>query len=163
MKTRKIRRLELGSFKEPVVTNNPQLTVRVLWYLLSALFFQGSILGLIPSRTKILILRLFGAQVGKGVVIKPNVEIKSPWFLQLGNNVWIGQRVWIDNHTLVRIGSNSCISQGAYIFTGNHDWNDPAFSFFCEPVEIGESVWITAFCRITPGSIIESETVVFPS
>ena len=68
--------------------------------------------------------------------------------------------VWIDNHCKVKIGSNVFISQGAYIFTGNHDWNDPAFAFVCKPVEIGDGVWVTAFQMIGPGTTVPSRTAI---
>jgi putative colanic acid biosynthesis acetyltransferase WcaF len=137
--------------------------MRGLWYLVNAIVFQSAIVGLVPSRLKAAILRAFGARVGKGLVCKPRVSIKSPWFLEIGDHVWLGEMVWIDNHCRVAIGSNVCISQGAYLFTGNHDWNDPAFHFFCKPIEIGDSVWVTAFQRLGPGTVIESRTVVLPA
>ncbi|PRY81490.1 LbetaH domain-containing protein [Marivita geojedonensis] len=160
MQQRKIVRLDLASFKKPSIDGNPTLPLRALWYLINTVIFRSSLLGLMPSPSKTAVLRMFGAKVGNGVVIKPRVNIKSPWFLEIGDHVWIGEQVWIDNHTTVRIGPNTCISQGVYLFTGNHDWNDPAFAFFCTPIEIGESVWITAFCQIPPGSAIPDQTVV---
>jgi putative colanic acid biosynthesis acetyltransferase WcaF len=121
---------------------------------------QSTVPALIPSSWKAAILRLFGARIGKGFVCKPRVTIKYPWFLELGDHVWLGELVWIDNHTTVRIGSDVCISQGVYVFTGNHDWNDPRFRFFCRAVTIGDGVWITAGCRIAPGTDIPSGHVV---
>ncbi len=163
MKTRKIAPLDLARFQKPEIPGNPNKAIRAIWYLINAFIFRSSLMVLLPSGFKAAILRMFGATVAKNVVIKPRVDIKSPWFLEVGEHVWIGERVWIDNHTLVRIGSNSCISQGAYLFTGNHDWDDPAFAFFCKPIEIGRGVWITAFCRVGPGSIIPDATAVLPS
>ncbi len=157
---RKIAELDLARFERPEILGNRAIVSRVLWYLCSLVFFQSG-LPLLPSSIKARILRLFGAQIGTGVVIKPRVTIKYPWFLTLGDHVWIGETAWIDNHTMVTIGSNSCISQGAYIFTGNHDWDDPAFAFFCKPVVIGEGVWVTAFQRVGPGTVIPSGVAVF--
>ena len=88
------------------------------------------------------------------------MSIKYPWFLELGDNVWIGERVWIDNHCAVRIGSNCCISQACYIGTGNHDWNDPGFRFFCREIEVGAGAWLTAFTRLAPGTTIPANHVV---
>ena len=152
---RKIAKLDLASFPAPSIRGNRGLFWQVSWYLTNALFFQGAILGLIPSRAKAGILRFFGATVGEGLVCKPRVSIKHPWFLQIGDHVWLGEQVWIDNHTTVAIGSNVCISQGAYLFTGNHDWHDPTFSFFSKEIHISDGVWITAFQRVPPGAVIE--------
>lgn len=163
MKTKKIAALNLSKFERPDVPGQPNFLVRVIWYILNAVFFRSGLLGLLPSFAKCGMLRLFGAKVGTSVVIKPRVDIKSPWFLELGDYVWLGEKVWIDNHTTVRIGANSCISQGAYLFTGNHRWDDSAFSFCCEPITIGSGVWITAFCKIGPGSIVSDRTAVLSS
>lgn len=157
---RKIARLDLGAFERPAIPGNRGLAWRAAWYLVNALFFRGAILGLLPSRAKAALLRGFGARVGAGLVCKPRVSIKYPWFLELGDNVWLGELVWIDNPGRVTIGSNVCISQGACIFTGNHDWTDPAFTFFASPVEIGDGVWVTAFQRIGPGRRVAAHTVV---
>jgi len=67
----------------------------------------------IPSKIKVKILKLYGAKVGYNVLIKPNVNIKYPWFLEIGNDVWIGENVWIDNLAQVTIGNDVCLSQDA--------------------------------------------------
>ena len=149
---RPIARLDFDRFQKPSIPGNRHRGWRIVWCLINALFFQSAIVGLAPSSVKAAILRVFGAKVGRGFVCKPRVSIKYPWFLNIADNVWLGECVWIDNHCDVNIGSNVCISQGAYIFTGNHDWNDPAFSFFAKPVSIGSSAWITAFQRVGPGT-----------
>jgi len=92
---------------------------RFLWYFVNVLFFKTSIP--YPSILKVFILKYFGAKIGKNVVIKPNVNIKYPWFLEIGDNVWLGEGVWIDNLTDVKIGNNVCVSQDAYILTGSHN------------------------------------------
>lgn len=163
MKTKSIGELDLTRFERPVIAGNPPLFIRAIWYVTNALFFRSSLLGLLPSSVKAAILRGFGARVGRGLVMKPRVDIKAPWFLEIGDNVWLGERVWIDNHTTVRLGSNVCVSQGAYLFTGNHDWSDPAFAFFCKPITIGDSVWVTAFSVIEPGSDVPNCTAVLNS
>lgn len=162
MQFKPIAKLNLESFPRPEIPGNPGLGVRSLWYLVNALIFRSGVLGLVPSRVKVAILRAFGAKVGAGVVIKPRVDIKSPWFLEIGNHVWLGETLWIDNHTTVRIGSNSCLSQGVYVCTGNHDWSDPGFAFFCKPIVIGEGVWVTAFTRLMPGTEIPDHVAVIP-
>ena len=68
------------------------------------------------------ILFLFGSKIGSRFYIKPNVNIKYPWHLKIGENVSIGEGVWIDNLADVNIGSNVCISQNAYLLTGSHNY-----------------------------------------
>jgi putative colanic acid biosynthesis acetyltransferase WcaF len=88
------------------------------------------------------------------------VTIKYPWFLEAGDHVWLGEGVWIDNHTTVALGADVCISQGAYLFTGNHDWNDRRFGFFCRPITLEDGVWVAARAVICPGSRLARMSVV---
>jgi putative colanic acid biosynthesis acetyltransferase WcaF len=92
--------------------------------------------------------------------VKPSVHIKYPWFLEIGENVWIGEGVWLDNPGVIKIGSDVCISQGAYLVTGNHNFRKTTFDFISEPIEIGDGCWICAKAVIPPGSKIDPGTVV---
>jgi putative colanic acid biosynthesis acetyltransferase WcaF len=106
------------------------------------------------SSFRVRLLRAFGARVGCGVVIKPSILVKYPWHLVIGDHCWIGEHCWIDNLTTVRIGSNVCISQGAYLCTGNHDWTDPSFGLMIAPVQLNNGSWVGAKCILTPGSML---------
>ena len=122
---------------------------RVLWYLVNALVFHSWILPFCaPKRT---LLRWFGARVGVRVVIKPRVNIKNPWRLRVGNDAWIGEGAWIDNLADVTIGSNVCISQDAYLLTGNHDYNDPRFGLITKGIVVEDGAWVGARCVVCPG------------
>ena len=122
--------------------------VEILWLLLDTVLVRSRIPGYAHRR---LIIRAFGARVGKGVLIKPGVRIKFPWRLEIGNNSWVGEDVWIDNLASVQIGANCCISQGAYICTGNHDWAAPAFDLIVKPIKIADGAWIAAKSVVGPG------------
>lgn len=153
---RPIARLDLATFPPPVIPGNRGRGWRAVWYVVNALMFQSSLLGLMPSPVKAALLRAFGARIGRGFVCKPRVTIKYPWFLEVGDHVWLGEGAWIDNLCRVSIGSNVCISQGCYLGTGNHDWNDPSFAFFAKPITIGDGVWLTAFKKLGPGDTVPS-------
>jgi putative colanic acid biosynthesis acetyltransferase WcaF len=158
LKRRRIAGVDLARYEEPVIPGNRGVAWRVAWYACNAALFHSALV--LPSRWKAALLRGFGARVGRGVVIKPRVTIKYPWFLELGDHVWLGEGVWIDNHTTVALGSNVCVSQGAYLFTGNHDWDDPRFRFFCKPIRIEDGVWVGAKALICPGSLLSRMSVV---
>ncbi len=96
-------------------------------------------------------MRLFGARVGKNVIIKPHVSIKYPWKLVVGNNVWIGEDVWIDNLALVSLDNNSCISQGALILCGNHNYKRSSFDLVVGEITIDEGAWVGAKAIVCPG------------
>ncbi|MGN6485200.1 MAG: WcaF family extracellular polysaccharide biosynthesis acetyltransferase [Thermomicrobiales bacterium] len=114
----------------------------------------------LSSGLKTRILRAFGASIGRNVYIKPNVHVKHPWRLTVGDNTWLGERAWIDNLVPVTIGANACISQGAYLCTGNHDWADPGMGMTPQPIVIGEGAWVGAFAKIGPGVTVGEEAIV---
>lgn len=114
---------------------------QILWLVLSAIFFSHS---LSVGRIRISILRMMGAKIGKGLVLKPNVKIKYPWKLTVGDNCWIGEKVWLDNVVAIEIGNNVCISQGALLLTGSHDHTKETFDYSCGPIILEDGVWIGA-------------------
>ncbi|MEQ9188114.1 MAG: WcaF family extracellular polysaccharide biosynthesis acetyltransferase [Cryomorphaceae bacterium] len=131
---------------------------RLLWYVTSWLCFESGIL--LPYAWKRSILRLFGALIGKGVVLKPYVKIKYPWKLEMGDHVWIGEHVWIDNLDTVKIGSHACISQGAMILSGNHDYSKASFDLIVKPIAVENGAWIGAKAVVTQGTSVGSHAVL---
>lgn len=131
---------------------------RIGWYFTDMLFFKT--LFPFPSGFKSLLLRLFGAKIGNGVVIKPDVHIKYPWFLTIGDYCWIGEGVWIDNLSDVTIGKNVCLSQGAYLLTGSHDYKKSTFDLIIRPIRVGDGVWIGAKATVCPGVTCHSYSVL---
>lgn len=123
--------------------------VRTLWYVTNVVFFMNPLNPI--SGIKVILLRIFGAKVGAGVIIKPGVNIKYPWYLLIGNHVWIGERVWIDNLAQVTIGDNVCISQGAMLLTGNHNYKNPGFDLIVRGITLEHGVWIGAQAIVCPG------------
>jgi len=122
--------------------------VELAWLFAQALFVSSWLPGSLQRR---FLLRLFGANLGKGVVIKPGVRVKFPWRLSVGDHSWIGEDVWIDNLEIVEIGKNCCLSQGAYLCTGNHDWSSHGFDLLAKPIVIDDCVWIAAKARVASG------------
>jgi len=112
------------------------------WYLVNIFFFKNPLN--IISGLKTALLKLFGAKLGEGVVIKPSVNIKYPWKLVVGNHCWIGEKVWIDNLSEVVIGNNVVLSQGALLLTGSHDHTKTTFDFISRPIVLEDGVWIGA-------------------
>ena len=131
---------------------------RALWHCCNALIFNN---GLFPfSSLKVGLLKVFGASVGNGVTIKPNVNIKHPWLLNLGSNVWIGENVWIDNLVQVTIGSHVCLSQGSFLLTGNHNYKSVTFDLILQPIILEDGAWIGAKAVVCPGVVCRSHSVL---
>lgn len=105
-------------------------------------------------------MRLFGAKIGKGVVIKPKVNIKYPWRLEVGNYTWIGENAWIDNLANVKIGNNVCISQGAMLLCGNHNYKKTTFDLIIGNITLENGTWIGAHSIVCPGVTLHSHSVL---
>jgi putative colanic acid biosynthesis acetyltransferase WcaF len=131
---------------------------QLLWYITNILFFMNPLNPI--SKIKVILLRMFGAKVGKGVNIKPNVNIKFPWKLEIGDYTWIGEKSWIDNLDNVKIGSNCCISQGAMLLCGNHNFKTPGFDLMVKPIVLEDGAWVGAHAVVAPGITCGSHSVL---
>jgi len=131
---------------------------RAVWYYVNAIFFKS---GLFPFYCfKNMLLRLFGATIGTGVEIKPCVNIKYPWLLNIGNHVWIGEEAWIDNLVMITIGSDVCISQGALLLSGSHNYKKQGFDLITGNITIEDGAWIGAKAIVNQGVIIGTHAVL---
>lgn len=150
--------IDLSKYDNSLYTPGRGFLVRFIWYLINGMFFKTS---LIPfSKMKATILRLFGAKVGKGVVLKPFINVKYPWNLEIGDYSWIGENVWIDSLASIKIGRNVCISQGSYLCTGSHDWTDPFFGLIVKSIIIEDGVWVGGKSTIAPGVTLKLCSVI---
>lgn len=131
---------------------------RLIWFIVNVLVFQNRLNGW--SGSKVFFLRLFGAKVGNNVVIKPNVNIKYPWLLTIGDNTWIGEQVWIDNLAQTTIGANVCLSQGAMLLCGNHNYKKVAFDLMVGEITLEDGVWIGAHAVVSPNVTCLSHAVL---
>ena len=131
---------------------------RLTWYIINLLIFKNPFFFFLTP--KVLLLRAFGAKIGKQVVIKPAVNIKYPWFLSIGDNTWIGEGVWIDNLDQINIGSNCCVSQGALLLSGNHNYKRPSFDLILKPITLEDGVWIGANSVVTQGVRCKSHSLL---
>ena len=109
---------------------------------------------------RVVMLRFFGAQIGCCCRIKPGLRVKFPWRLKVGDHCWLAQDAWIDNLAPVTLGDRVCISQGAYLCTGNHDFRSPGFDLRLGPITIGSEAWIAARAVLAPGTVIGPGAVV---
>jgi putative colanic acid biosynthesis acetyltransferase WcaF len=150
-------KVDLASYNNNHYKPGPFLK-RGIWYIVNLFFFKT---GLFPLYgLKVFLLRLFGCKIGNGVFIKPNVNIKYPWKLTIGDHVWIGEGVWIDNLDEVSIGNNVCISQGALLLCGNHNYTKSTFDLITKPIILEDGVWIGAKSIIIGGVTAKSHSVL---
>jgi putative colanic acid biosynthesis acetyltransferase WcaF len=131
---------------------------RVGWGLASILFFRYSPRPLHAWRS--LLLRRFGASIGKGVHIYPAVKIWAPWNLKVGDESGIGDRAIVYNQGQITIGTRVVISQGVHLCAGTHDYTKAGFPLVTKPITIGNQVWIAAETFIHPGVTIGDGAVI---
>lgn len=152
-----MRKTDLNTFNNSWYSPGSSIK-RILWYFTNIIFFQNPFFPIV--KFKVALLKLFGAKIGVGVIIKPKVNIKYPWFLTVGNHVWIGEDVWIDNLGEVTIGDNCCISQGAMLLSGNHHYRKTTFDLIIRPIVLDDGVWIGAKSMVTQGVKCASHSIL---
>ncbi len=147
----------LKDYSNPQFHRGRSRLTEAAWLVMQWLFVSSWIPGSAHRRW---LLRRFGAHIGEGVVVKPGVRVKFPWRLAIDDHAWIGEDVWIDNLVEVSIGSDCCVSQGAYLCTGSHDWSRQAFDLITRPITIKAGAWIAARAVVGPGVTIGEGAVL---
>lgn len=148
----------LGSYNNKSFDRGASAFKELLWRLCQGSFFQA--MWYVPSFVRIICLRIFGAQVGKGVIVRAGVNISFPWRLKIGNHVWIGEEVMILSLAPVTIESNVCLSQRAFLCTGSHDLKKSSFDLIVKPIKIEEGCWVAAQAFVGPGVTLGKGAVV---
>lgn len=151
-------RVKLGDFDPGDFNRGAGKPKEICWYLFKMFFFLTAFP--YPSTLKVAILRMFDAKIGKGVIIKPRVNIVFPWKLRIGNDVWLGEEVILLNFEQITIGNDVCISQRTFLCGGNHDFKEPSMPYRNGPIILEDGVWIGASCFVGPGITISVDTVV---
>jgi putative colanic acid biosynthesis acetyltransferase WcaF len=130
----------------------------LLWWLVQAIAFP---LTPHPLNTiRVAILKLFGAQIGQGVMIRPTARFTYPWKVSIGDYSWIGDDVVFYSLDQIIVGQHCVISQNSYLCTGSHHIQDPAFGLRTGAIAIGNGVWVATDCFIAPSVHIGANTVI---
>jgi putative colanic acid biosynthesis acetyltransferase WcaF len=130
----------------------------LLWFIANGMFVNTPLNPF--NALRIFVLRAFGAKIGKGVVVKPRVNVKFPWKLEIGDNSWIGEAVWIEKQDRVTIGSNCCLSQGVVMMAGNHNYKKVTFDLMVKPIVLEDGVWLCTCSIVTQGVTCRSHAVL---
>jgi putative colanic acid biosynthesis acetyltransferase WcaF len=151
-------KVDLSTFQTGGFDRGASVLKEGLWLLASMLLFRLCPVSL--SALKCTVLRLFGARVGRHVVIKPDVRITFPWKLSIGDHVWIGEDAWLLNLAPITIESHVCLSQRAFLCTGSHDYKSPGFDLIARAIVVERGAWVGAGAWVGPGVRIGSHAVL---
>ncbi len=154
---RRPEHVDLGGFTGAGYDRGRGLVWQVGWFVVSRGAWSR---WWFPGRLRSAVLRMFGARVGSGAVIRSGVRIHWPWKLTLGHDVWLGEGAWLLNLEPIEVGNDVCISQEAMLCTGGHDPSSPTFEFDNRPIRIGSGAWIGARAIVLPGRDIPERAVV---
>ena len=149
---------KLKHFKLPKNFRGKNAITVQIWWLIQATLFKLS-----PQFSygwRRFLLRLFGAKIGKGVIVRPTAKITYPWKISIGNYSWIGDDVTLYSLGEIEIGKNTVISQKCYLCTGSHDYSDTYFSIYEKKITIDDECWLATDVYISPGITIGKGAVV---
>jgi putative colanic acid biosynthesis acetyltransferase WcaF len=130
-----------------------------LWAICELLFVTNA--WQISTRLRVRILRMFGAEIGAGVIMRPRVRVRFPWKLHIGNDCWIGEGVWFHNQDHIYIGHDCVISQETLLTTGSHAHRRD-MALITRPITIRSGAWITSRCTVLGGATIGQSALVQP-
>lgn len=149
---------DLSRFRIPAGFRGRSGTVVLLWQLVQATLFRLSPQPFYAWRRAL--LRLFGARVGRGVLVRPSARITYPWKVEIGDHSWIGDQSELYSLDRISIGRDAVVSQRSYLCTASHDIGDPTFSYLTGPIRIEDEAWVAADVFVAHGVTIGKAAVV---
>lgn len=152
------RTIDLSLFDNSDFDRGAPRAVEAAWVLTRSAIFENGPFGLDGLRRKALLG--FGAKFGSGGALRRGVRITFPWRLEVGDNCWLGEDTWLLNLAPILVGNNVCISQRAFLCTGNHDWSSRSLALITAPITVEDGAWIGASAFIGPGVTVGTQCVV---
>jgi putative colanic acid biosynthesis acetyltransferase WcaF len=149
---------DLAKFQIPSNFRGQPKVVVQIWWIVQNTIFAWSPQFLYGWRR--FLLRLFGAKIGRGVLIRSTVKITYPWNVEIGDYSWIGENNVLYSLGKIYIGKNVALAHQVYINTGGHDYKKVSFDIFAKDVIIEDQCWITNDVYIAPGVTIGKGTII---
>jgi putative colanic acid biosynthesis acetyltransferase WcaF len=153
-----VRVQDLSQFRLPDHFRGRSALMVLLWWTVRDTLFLWSPQPLYGFRNWL--LRLFGAKIGKNVIVRPTARVTYPWKLTIEDNAWVGDFVELYTLGEIYIGESACVSQNAYICTGSHDLRAVGFDIFAKPIRIEAEAWIASDVFVAPGVTVGRGAVV---
>lgn len=135
-----------------------ELIGRALWKIVSRPLFAWTPRQLWGLRR--VILRMFGARIGRAVHIYPSVKVTIPWNLSIGNFSAIGDGAILYALGPIAVGERVTISQNAHLCAGSHDYTDAAMPLIKPAISIGSDAWVCADAFVGPGVTVGKRAII---
>lgn len=155
---RNIEYQQLDQFCLPTGFRGRSSLIVQLWWLV-----QSTLFGLSPQFMfgwRRFILRLFGAKIGRNVLIRPSARITYPWKVKIHDYAWIGDNVVLYSLGEIEVGAHVVISQRSYLCAASHDFQKKNFNIFAQKIKIEDEVWLATDVFVAPGTSIGQGAVV---
>lgn len=155
---------EVKEYKDNITLSNK--IKRAFWSICYLFLFKCA-KGPLFWNWRVLVLRMFGAQIGIGCKIYNNAVISEPWNLKIGDVVCIGPYSKLYTGGGITIGNKVTISQYSYLCTESHDISSLNKPFITKPITIGSFAWICADCfigmgvEVGEGAVVGARSAVF--
>jgi putative colanic acid biosynthesis acetyltransferase WcaF len=149
---------DLAKFRVPPGFRGRSAPIVLLWQ-----FVQATLFGLSPQPFygwRRGLLRIFGAKIGRSVLVRSTARFTYPWKVEVGDFSWIGDHVEIYSLDKISVGRHAVVSQRSYLCAGSHDMNDVAFAYVTAPITVGDQAWIASDVFVAPGVTIGRGAVV---
>lgn len=140
------------------IASNRNRGARLCWKIVWHCLYRPSPIFLHSWRCAL--LRLFGANIGKGVHPYPSCRVWAPWNLTLRDGACLGNEVDCYNVASVELEERAIVSQKTYLCAATHDYNSKSFAVLAAPISIGKGAWIAADAFIGPGVRIGEGAVI---
>lgn len=135
---------------------------RACWNLVRLLLFR-------PFGTKVfrlwrvMLLRLFGADVSWGAEVYASAKVWAPWLLTVEDGACIGPDTIVYNQARVTLRRGATLSQYAYICTAGHETtevNNAQSGLVVAPVTLHEQAWVGTRAFIGMGVEVGQRSIV---
>jgi acetyltransferase-like isoleucine patch superfamily enzyme len=135
---------------------------RVRWWKAGWSHYGIVLIGKLPghSTRRTLYRWLCGFSFPANSVLYGGAEIRNCQNLKIGDNTVIGHHAILDARRGIELGNNVNLSTGVWIWTEQHDPNDPDFAVVGGKVAIEDYAWISCRVVILPGVKIGQGCVV---
>lgn len=131
---------------------------RALWAAVWLVLFRPSPIPLHSWRR--ILLRCFGASIGKRALPYPSARIWAPWNLTMDDDSCLSHQVDCYCVDKIYLGPRVTVSQYSFLCTASHDYTSRSMPLLTAPIRIEADAWVTADVFIGPGVTVCEGAVV---